>query len=58
MPIRDRKFYIQQHNRAIEAEKNEMERNKGSNVVDGLFIDKFTDMAQGFDKALNKPSEI
>ena len=44
MPIRDRKYYIAKHNGAIEAEKERQEKKEGK--VDGLFIDKFTDLTQ------------
>lgn len=44
MPVRDRKFYISKHNGIIEEQNKESKKNDGG--VDGLFIDKFTDMSQ------------
>lgn len=44
MPVRDRKFYIAKHNGIME-ETNKKNK-KQSGEVDGLFIDKFTDMSQ------------
>ena len=41
MPIRDRKFYIAQHNNAVEAEN----RSHSGSHVDGEMINKFTDMS-------------
>lgn len=54
MPVRDRRFYIMRHNRLTQEEQARYEGTKSTNVVDGQFIDKFTDMAQGFNNALNR----
>ena len=43
MPIRDRKFYIAKHNGI--AENADKKKTDGS-TVDGLFIDKYTDIEQ------------
>lgn len=44
MPTRDRKFYIAKHNGVVDEQNKKKEGEKKS--VDGLFIDKFTDMTQ------------
>lgn len=44
MPVRDRKFYIAKHNGIIEEETKKQNKKEGN--IDGLFIDKFTDLTQ------------
>ena len=44
MPVRDRKFYIAKHNGIIEEETKKQNKKDGN--IDGLFIDKFTDLTQ------------
>lgn len=48
MPVRDRKFYIAQHNKAMEEEKEAYEKaSKGGSSSSNMNIDRFTDLSQG-----------
>lgn len=43
MPTRDRKYYIAKHNEILDGEKSKHSKN---DTVNGVMINKFTDMEQ------------
>lgn len=46
MPIRDRKFYIQKHNEAVDKENEQYENMTKGNTSTTEAIDRFTDIDQ------------
>lgn len=51
MPTRDRKYYIQMHNRYVEEENAKLKGNNSSSVSEN--ISSYTDLAQQNNKNLN-----